>query len=99
MYFQQLRKFLKFAGYSTIPYSFLERVRETYAGVVDVMAHESVVHAIHDEVAATTHGNDEDCEPSKSMAIQTDARHATRKNARYTDHIALGQITHKVRAN
>ncbi|KAG0435802.1 hypothetical protein HPB47_018316 [Ixodes persulcatus] len=86
-------QFRKFCEFSSLPYSprALERATIKVKAAVGLLRIESLAAAQQEECRAS--------EPpcaSPMMSIETDARHACRKNSYHTDVIALGQETHKI---
>lgn len=64
-----------------------EKISESYVTVVDHLARASEEHAIQEEIASGE---------LDGIDILTDARHCWRKNAKFSDVVCLGNITHKV---
>lgn len=62
----------------------------TFSAIINVLADESVHYALLDEIQMSKEKGD------NGISIMTDARHQCRKNSFHTDHVALGQYTHKV---
>ena len=67
---------------------YIARLREKYKGVVDTACKKSQMDSIIEEIASTEKLMD-------GIEVMTDARHGTRKNAKDTDVICLGDSTHK----
>ena len=67
---------------------FVSNVRQKYQGIVNSCCEESQNNAIMEEIASTE-------EVMEGIEVLTDARHGTRKNAKDTDVICLGGVSHK----
>ena len=63
-----------------------------FAGCVEVFVQESIQHSILEEQKESEEGD----VAIGSITVMTDARHASRKKSFHTDHVALGQLAHKV---
>ena len=71
---------------------------QTFSGyncVVKNLSKESTDNAIREETLLTEMEN-EDPNVPKGLSIYTDARHCWRKNAKFSDIVAMGQRTHKI---
>ncbi|XP_040066013.1 uncharacterized protein LOC115320344 [Ixodes scapularis] len=87
-------QFEKFCNFSKLPYSprTVEKLLVDIEGAVELLKLESLAAAQEGESRAT-----EQHDPtSTAISVETDARHACRKNSTHTDVVALGQMTHKV---
>ena len=62
----------------------------TFSAVISVLIRESIQFALLDEIQASKDKG------QNGISIMTDARHQCRENSYHTDHVALGQYTHKV---
>ena len=63
---------------------------DTFSLVVQQLAQESIQDARTEEQGQSLANGDH------GIGIITDARHSCRKNSYHTDHVALGQLTHKI---
>lgn len=88
------QQFEKFCNFSSVPYSrrSKEKIIQQIGAAAQVVKEESIAAAQEEEVRATE--QDDPLRPS--ISIETDARHACRKNSFHTDVVALGQRCHKV---
>ena len=83
----------KFCDFSTvnIPSAAFRAKAVTYLStIVNLLRKTSIVTARREEVQKS-----KDCDEN-GISIMTDARHACRKNSFHSDHIAIGQKTHKI---
>ena len=62
----------------------------TFSAVISVLTRESIHYAMLDEIQASKDKG------QTGISVMTDARHQCRKNSFHTDHVAIGQYTHKV---
>lgn len=87
-------QFEKFCLFSGVPYSrrTLDKLTIQIGAAVEISVMESLTAAQQEEARST----DQPDSSTTSLSIETDARHACRKNSFHTDVIALGQKTHKV---
>lgn len=84
----QYERFSNFSDIGILTQYFLSTVIITFAAAIDLLARQSVIRAIEEEKRKSK------TEPG--ITIMTDARHACRKNSFHTDHVALGNKTHKI---
>lgn len=86
-------QFQKFCEFSSLPYSprALDRATTKIKAAVSLLRMESLSAAQQEECRAS-----EPPSVPPTMSIETDARHACRKNSYHSDVVALGQKTHKV---
>ena len=83
----------KFCEFSTIniPTKRFRAMVITYLStIVELLRKTSVASARREEMEASKKQNE------NGISIMTDARHACRKNSFHSDHIAIGQKTHKI---
>jgi len=87
----QYRKFCEAANIGAICDNTLTSLQSQYKDIVHTLTIESTENALMEEMAASVIVSDK-------MAIDVimDARHCWRANARFTDVVCLGDITHKV---
>ncbi|MDD9361357.1 MAG: hypothetical protein PV344_00260 [Anaplasma sp.] len=87
-------QFEKFCLFSGVPYSrrALEKLITLIGAAVEILRMESMTAAQQEEARST---NQRDSSTT-SLSIETDARHACRKNSFHSDVVALGQKSHKV---
>jgi hypothetical protein len=69
---------------------FRNKTITTLSEIVNILTDESMQGAVFDEKQAAKDRS------SNGISIMTDARHGCRKNSHHTDHVALGQVTHRV---
>ncbi|CAN7979092.1 unnamed protein product [Ixodes persulcatus] len=88
-------QFEKFCNFSAIPYSrrSLEKLATHVGAAVEILKMNSLAAAQQEEARAT---EQRDSSLTSLRGIETDARHACRKNSFHTDVVALGQKHHKV---
>lgn len=83
----QYEKLSKFAKFGMTSQRFRTNVLHSMGIITNLLRKTSVNLARSEE---------KDMSEDGSISIMTDARHACRKNSYHTDHVALGQRTHKV---
>ena len=86
----QYERFSDFAEYGILTEHFRLKSALTCSAVIEVLAEQSISFALSDECHATKDRGED------GISIMTDARHQCRKNSYHTDHVTLGQHTHKV---
>ena len=87
----QYEKFCEAANIGVIGEKSLAALQKEYKDVVQNLAIQSTNEALQEEMAATVLLQDK-----QSIDVIMDARHCWRANARFTDVVCIGDITHKV---
>lgn len=93
--FSQYERFCENSNFGQISESTLTQCHDIYCDVTKHVTEDSIIEARQEEEMMTidqTHNNNTEY---KGISILTDARHATRRNAKQSDIIALGNKTHK----
>lgn len=88
----QYKKFSQFGCIGTVSNSDLAEKLPRFAGIVSFLQRHSTNSALAEE---RVKGDDQDVVEG-TITVMTDARHACRKNSYNTDHVTIGQMTHKV---
>lgn len=86
----QYERLSEFADFGIMSEHFRNKSAVTFSAIIEVLAKESVHFALFDECQISKEKKED------GITIMTDARHHCRKNSYHTDHVALGQHTHKV---
>ena len=84
----QYDTFCKGAGFGTLKDEKISQIKKMYVPIIQEFADDSKQQAIEEEIASTEN-------VMSGIDIMTDARHGTRKNAKDTDVICLGEKKHK----
>ena len=83
-------RFTDFLDAGVLSRHFQVTVAVTFTAIIAVLVMESMRMALFEEVQRARE------QEESGISIMTDARHQCRKNSYHTDHVALGQHTHKV---
>ena len=86
----EYERFSDFLESGTLTDYFRIQAAMTFPAIISVLTRESIQFALLDEIQASKDKG------QNGISIMTDARHQCRKNSYHTDHVALGQYTHKV---
>ena len=86
----QYEKFCDFSTINIPTKRFRAKVITYLSTIVELLRKTSVASARREEMEASKKQNE------NGISIMTDARHACRKNSFHSDHIAIGQKTHKI---
>ncbi len=88
--YSQYEHFCHSAMFGQIPESKFSSIHDMYCDVTKDAREESVVGARQEEELLSIHDAEENAYDYQGICILTDARHATRRNAKQSDVIALG---------
>ena len=86
----QYEKFCDFSTVSIPPPAFRARAVSYLSTIVKLLQKTSIATARREEIQKSKDSNE------SGISIMTDARHACRKISFHSDHIAIGQKTHKI---
>ena len=86
----EYERFSDFLESGTLTDYFRIQAAMAFSAILSVLTRESIQFALLDEIQASKDKG------QNGISIMTDARHQCRKNSYHTDHVALGQYTHKV---
>lgn len=89
----QYNKFCKEACLGTMGEKYLKKLQEQYSEVVMALAKDSQEDALLEETTAKVMQSEDGA--VGGIDILTDARHCWRRNARFSDVVCLGNISHK----
>ena len=67
-----------------------------YKDIVQTLANQSTLNALDEECSSMDSEDENASSPTKKLSILTDARHCWRKNAKFSDVVAMGSNTHKI---
>ena len=86
----QFTKFCKFSRIGCLTDHEKGKLMQTFHPVVQSLKEECIQEAVEEETSMATEQGE------GGISIMTDARHSCRKNSYHTDHLALGQLSHKI---
>ncbi|MES9884387.1 MAG: hypothetical protein ABW185_26365 [Sedimenticola sp.] len=92
----QYERFCQSAMFGQIAESTFLNLHDIYCDVTKAIREESVIEARQVEELTTIQESEDHNYEYKGIGILTDARHGTRRNAKHSDVIALGNKCHKV---
>ena len=92
--YSQYERMAQAAKFGVCAESYFENAQHVYCEITSKVANESIKRALEEEEARTkSNCTDEDY---KGIGIMSDARHGWRKNAKQSDVIAIGSLSHRV---
>lgn len=94
--YSQYERFCDGAIFGRCPETFFMNSHDMYCDATEELAKESVTEARQEEEVLSIQEAEENDIEYEGINIITDARHATRRNAKQSDIIALGNKTHRV---